>query len=67
MKDGDSKERIMNKEQVKDKGTALHDIKCLEDAIIMEQEIIERAICKTEQKIREYRERIEELKIIAKS
>lgn len=54
-------------ERVTDKETALHDIRCLEDAIIMEQALIENAMRKTEQKIREYRERIEELKEIAKS
>ena len=51
----------MNKE------TALHDIDQLEDAISFEQDLIERAIYKTEQKIREYRYRIEELRKIVES
>jgi hypothetical protein len=50
-----------------DKETALHDIDQLEDAICFEQDLIEKAIYKTQQKIRSYRDRIEELRKIATS
>ena len=59
--DGESKEKVMDKE------TALHEIDKLEDAICFEQYLIDIAIYKTEQKIRSYRDRIDELRKIAES
>ena len=52
-------------EMVKDRETALHDISCIESAIIFEQDLINKAIEKTQQKIELYRKRIERLKEIA--
>lgn len=49
----------MNKE------TALYDIDQLEDSILFEQDLLDRQTYKTEQKIKDYRERIEELRKIA--
>jgi hypothetical protein len=44
---------------------ALHDIEQIEDAIRFEQDLIDKKIYKTEQKIKAYKDRIEELKKIA--
>jgi hypothetical protein len=44
---------------------ALHDIEQIEDAIRFEQDLIDKQIYKTEQKIKAYKDRIEELKKIA--
>ncbi len=52
-------------DQVIDKETALHDIKCLEDAILFVQEKADEEMRKAVDKINSYRERIEELRDIA--